>query len=60
MRLNQIKTRVLGDDDSLTLGKPAPDPYILAAKNENEIKTNIYNINRNLERQWRPRIFQSV
>ena len=27
-----IQTRVLGDDLSLTAGKPAPDPYLLAAR----------------------------
>ncbi len=30
--LAQIQTRVLGDDLSLTAGKPAPDPYLLAAR----------------------------
>ena len=30
--LKLIKTRVYGDDISLKRGKPAPDPYILAAE----------------------------
>ena len=30
--IDPIKTRVLGDDPDLTAGKPAPDPFVLAAQ----------------------------
>ena len=30
--IDQIKTRVLGDDPALRAGKPAPDPFVLAAQ----------------------------
>ena len=33
--INLIKTRVLGDDQNLGLGKPAPDPFLLAAQKLN-------------------------
>ena len=33
--INQFHTRVLGDDELLKRGKPAPDPYLLAAEKLN-------------------------
>lgn len=33
--INQITTRVLGDDPNLEAGKPAPDPFLLAAQRLN-------------------------
>ena len=33
--MNLFSTRVLGDDNLLAEGKPAPDPYLLAAKKLN-------------------------
>ncbi len=42
--LNQIETRVLGDDEGLLLGKPAPDPYILASKKLNLVPKSCWAI----------------